>query len=183
MQPSENRNPNKAQEAELEAADQNAPAVNPFLAPPQNFERKFLVGQIPGVLGLSNGVQVSHGYLAVETGGTEVRIRRTPTDANLLLKTMAGQIPIETEVPLSKEQLAKLWPLTEGRRVSKVTHHLSVADLPVTLDLFEGQLKWLRIAEIEFPNRATCEEFTPPPWFGREVTDIAAYRHSNLARE
>lgn len=183
MQHSENRNPNKALEADLEAADLNTPPADLLPPPPQKFERKFLVGQIPAVLGLANGMRISQGYLAVETGGTEVRIRRTPTEAKLLLKTMAGQIPIETEVALTKEQVATLWPLTEGRRMSKVTHHLDVADFPVTLDMFEGQLNWLRIAEIEFPNRSTCEEFTPPPWFGREVTDIAAYRQSNLARE
>jgi adenylate cyclase len=150
---------------------------------PQTFERKFLVGDLPKVLGLNDGKQVSQGYLAVEPGGSEVRIRRSPDGGALCVRTGSGKNQVETEVALTKEQLDTLWPLTEGRRMSKVTYQIGVEETPVSLDIYEGQLNWLRIAEAEFKNRALAESFTPPPWFRREVTDLPAYRHSNLARE
>jgi adenylate cyclase len=151
--------------------------------PPKKVERKFLVTEIPKVLNLAAGVRVEQGYLAVERDGSEVRIRRTKKAAALLVKNAAGPAQVEVEVPLSGEQLAALWPLTEGRRMSKVTHKIDVAEVPFTLDMYEGQLDWLNIAEAEFPGPTAAEAFTPPPWFKREVSDLPAYRHSNLARE
>jgi len=151
--------------------------------PPARVERKFLVGEVPKVLGLRDGLRVSQGYLAVERDGSEVRIRKTDKGASLFVKNAAGKNQVEVEVPLSASQIEALWPLTEGRRMSKVTYQLDVADTPVTLDMYEGQLSWLHIAEAEFPGQTMAEAFTPPPWFKREVSDLPAYKHSNLARE
>jgi CYTH domain-containing protein len=158
-------------------------AVSAAYVPPVKVERKFLVAEVPKVLGLRDGVRVSQGYLAVEKDGSEVRIRKTDQGASLFVKNAAGKAQVEVEVPLTRDQINALWPLTEGRRMSKVTYQLDVADTPVTLDMYEGQLSWLHIAEAEFQGRAVAEAFTPPPWFKREVSDLPAYKHSNLARE
>lgn len=151
--------------------------------PPKKVERKFLVAEIPKVLGLAAGTRIEQGYLAVERDGSEVRIRKMAKSASLFVKSANGPGQVEVEVPLSTEQLAALWPLTEGRRMSKVTHKIDVAETPFTLDLYEGQLDWLQIAEAEFPGPTAAEAFTPPAWFKREVSDLPAYKHSNLARE
>lgn len=151
--------------------------------PPKKVERKFLVAEIPKVLGLAAGTRIEQGYLAVERDGSEVRIRKMAKSASLFVKSANGPGQVEVEVPLSNEQLAALWPLTEGRRMSKVTHKIDVAETPFTLDLYEGQLDWLHIAEAEFPGPTAAEAFTPPAWFKREVSDLPAYKHSNLARE
>lgn len=151
--------------------------------PPKKVERKFLVTDIPKVLNLEGGLRIEQGYLAVEKDGSEVRIRKTAKDASLFVKGPSGANQVEVEVVITKEQLAALWPMTEGRRMSKVTHKIDVAEIPFTLDRYEGQLDWLNIAEAEFPGPTAAEAFTPPLWFKREVSDLPAYRHSNLARE
>ncbi len=151
--------------------------------PPAKVERKFLVGEIPKVLGLAAGSRIEQGYLAVEKDGSEVRLRKAPKSASLFVKNAAGPGQVAVEVVLTAEQTAALWPLTEGRRMSKVSHKVDVADVPFTLDMYEGQLDWLKIAEAEFPGPTAAEAFTPPPWFTREVSDLPAYKHSNLARE
>lgn len=157
--------------------------LSPLHVAPLKVERKFLVGELPKVLNLNEGRHISQGYLAVENGGAEVRILRTGDKGTLCVKTGSGQNQMETEVPLSNEQLAALWPLTEGRRMSKVSYTVDIGETPVSLDMYEGQLSWLRIAEAEFKSYQSADNFTPPPWFHREVTDVHAYRHSNLARE
>jgi adenylate cyclase len=157
--------------------------LSPLHLTPAKVERKFLVGELPKVLNLNQGRQVSQGYLAVENGGAEVRILRTENKGTLCVKTGSGQNQAETEVPLTAEQLSALWPLTEGRRMSKVSFTVDIGETPVSLDLYEGQLSWLRIAEAEFKSHQSADNFSPPPWFHREVTDIHAYRQSNLARE
>ena len=160
-----------------------AAEISPVHAAPVRVERKFLVGELPKVLNLNQGRHVSQGYLAVEAGGAEVRILRTGDKGTLCVKTGSGQNQMETELPLTGEQLAALWPLTEGRRMSKVSYSVDIGETPVSLDMYEGQLSWLRIAEAEFKSYQSADNFSPPPWFHREVTDVHAYRHSNLARE
>jgi adenylate cyclase len=160
-----------------------AAELSPLHVPTIKVERKFLIGELPKVLNLNEGRHVSQGYLAVETGGAEVRILRTQNSGTLCVKTGSGQNQIETEVALTPEQLAALWPLTEGRRMSKVSYTVDVGETSVSLDMYEGQLSWLRIAEAEFKSYQSADNFSPPPWFHREVTDVHAYRHSNLARE
>lgn len=157
--------------------------LSPLHAAPVKVERKFLVGELPKVLNLNEGRHVSQGYLAVENGGAEVRILRTEDKGTLCVKTGSGQNQRETEVVLTAEQLAALWPLTEGRRMSKVSYAVDIGETPVSLDMYEGQLSWLRIAEAEFKSYQSADSFSPPTWFHREVTDVHAYRHSNLARE
>lgn len=178
---------------ERRSADETGPVLSthpetgaeltPLHLAPLRVERKFLVGELPKVLNLNEGRHVSQGYLAVETGGAEVRILRTGNKGTLCVKTGSGQNQTETEVPLSAEQLAALWPLTAGRRMSKVSYTVDVGETPVSLDMYEGQLSWLRIAEAEFKSHQSADSFSPPSWFHREVTDVHAYRHSNLARE
>jgi CYTH domain-containing protein len=157
--------------------------LSPLHLAPVKVERKFLVGELPKVLNLNEGRHVSQGYLAVENGGAEVRIRRTGNSGTLCVKTGSGQNQMETEVSLTAEQLSALWPLTEGRRMSKISYTVEIGETPVSLDMYEGQLSWLRIAEAEFKSHQSADNFSPPAWFHREVTDIHAYRHSNLARE
>jgi adenylate cyclase len=157
--------------------------ISPLHTAPLKVERKFLVGELPKFLNLNEGRHVSQGYLAVESSGAEVRILRTGDKGMLCVKTGSGQNQAETELPLTAEQLAALWPLTEGRRMSKVSYTVDIDEIPVSLDMYEGQLSWLRIAEAEFKSFQSADNFSPPPWFHREVTDVHAYRHSNLARE
>ncbi len=159
------------------------PPQQPLHQPPLRVERKFLVGEVPRILRLEGGRQVAHGYLAVENSGTEVRVVRSGDESLLCVKTSRDGQFTETEIQLTPEQAAALWPLTEGRRMSKISYTVDVGETPVTLDMYEGQLNWLRIAEAEFKNFQSAENFSPPPWFQREVTDVHAYRHSNLARE
>lgn len=193
MQSSAQTKQNSDREVELEAlaevearrggrSKSGEPLPSAYL-PPARVERKFLLGEIPKVLGLAGGTRVEQGYLAVEKDGSEVRIRKTEKSGVLFVKNATGPGQVEVEVALTAEQTAALWPLTEGRRMSKISHKVDVADIPFTLDLYEGQLNWLRIAEAEFPGPTAAEAFTPPAWFKREVSDLVAYKHSNLARE
>ncbi len=55
------------------------------------------------------------------------------------------------------------------------------ADLTVEMDVFEGAYKGLILAEVEFPTEAAALAFTPPDWFGRDVTFTGEYSNSRLA--
>ena len=83
-----------AQQDQLPGQTPAAPASgepSPLHLTPLKVERKFLVGELPKVLNLNEGRQVSQGYLAVESGGAEVRILRAENKGTLCVKTGSGQ--------------------------------------------------------------------------------------------
>jgi CYTH domain-containing protein len=70
---------------------------------------------------------------------------------------------------------AVLWPVTEERRLEKLRY---VVDIGVSayVDVHLGQLEGLRTVEVEFGSVAEHDEFEPPDWFGREISDDRAYK-------
>jgi adenylate cyclase len=147
-------------------------------------ERKFLIAGDPEVEP-SKAWHIEQGYLALagDRGEAEVRLRRANDDLFLTVKGGTGQIRVEEEFPVDSEAFESLWPLTEGRRVSKTRHVFPHGDLEIELDVFEGALQGLRIAEVEFPDQNAADEFEPPGWFGDEVTGDRRYLNETLAME
>jgi adenylate cyclase len=143
-------------------------------------ERKFLVDRLPA--GLGDGEPIEQGYLAIAGDGVEVRIRRRGDDRTLTVKSGPGMQRTEEELALDERRFASLWPLTDGRRVSK-TRHLIALDggLTVELDVYAGDHDGLLTAEIEFSSVEASEAFAPPAWLGREVTGEARYANQALA--
>jgi adenylate cyclase len=145
-------------------------------------ERKFLVAEVPGDLGRHPSGRLRQGYLAVEAGGAEVRIRADDDSTVLTVKRGAGRTRAEEEVPIDRTAFDRLWPLTEGRRVEKVRHLVPAGDgLVLEVDVYEGDLAGLVVAEVEFPSEAAADAWAPPAWLGDEVTTDERYKNHRLA--
>ena len=82
---------------------------------------------------------------------------------------------------MSATQFEQLWPHTDGRRVSKTRYTLLVGEDTVELDRFEGALKGLLLVEVEFASLEEARRFTPPDWFGQEVTEDKRYKNKHLS--
>ena len=89
----------------------------------------------------------------------------------------------EREIKLSPKQFAALWPATAGRRLRKLRYEIPWRNLLIEIDIYRGKHAGLVVAEVEFPDRATCRKFKPPAWFGREVTGEKRYSNVRLANE
>jgi CYTH domain-containing protein len=145
-------------------------------------ERKFLVTRLPNDLDRHPARPIRQGYLAIEGGGNEVRVRQIGDATVLTVKRGGGRTRIEEEIPIEPAAFERLWPLTEGRRVVKTRHLVPLqGGLVVELDVYEGALAGLVTAEIEFPSEAASSAFSPPPWLGREVTGDVRYANQSLA--
>jgi adenylate cyclase len=145
-------------------------------------ERKFLVERLPEDLGRHPGDRIEQGYLALDAGsGTEVRLRRRAGQLTLTVKGAGGMARVEAELEPDEGQFEALWPLTEGRRVEKTRHVIPAGELRIELDVYEGALDGLVVAEVEFPSADAGASFDPPGWFGPEVTDDARYKNRALA--
>lgn len=145
-------------------------------------ERKFLVEQLPADLGTYPSDRIEQGYIAITEDGVEVRIRRYGDEAFLTIKSGGGEERLEEEIEIDDRRFRSLWPLTEGRRVSKRRYRIPYEHgALIELDVYNGALQGLLTAEVEFESVAAASAFAPPRWLGAEVTDEPAYKNKALA--
>lgn len=142
-------------------------------------ERKFLVSESPD-LDATESDEIEQGYLAVGPDG-EVRLRRKGERPLLTAKRGSGLARDEAEIELDGAQFDLLWPLTEGRRLRKRRHLIPHGDLEIELDVYEGDLGGLLVAEVEFPSEDEARAFEPPDWIGEDVTGDERYLNETLA--
>jgi adenylate cyclase len=147
-------------------------------------ERKFLVEAAPEWLGECESRLIEQGYLALEDEG-EVRIRIVDggREALLSVKRGRGLNREEVTVELAEEQAEPLWPLTEGRRLRKRRYLAERDGGPGVweIDVYEGGLRGLITAELEFESEAEAEGLEPPAWIERELTGEPGYQNRALA--
>ncbi|MFO7714533.1 CYTH domain-containing protein [Desulfosarcina sp.] len=144
-------------------------------------ERKFLVDHLPAALAELTGSAIRQGYIIVAEGGVELRIRQKQARFFQTIKAGEGLSRTEIEIELSQGQFQQLWPHTEGRRVSKTRYTVPVGDHTAELDAFAGELTGLFLVEVEFPSESASRHFSPPDWFGAEVTEDRRYKNKQLA--
>jgi|SRR5579863_5737554 len=151
--------------------------------PGVEIERKWLVPERPPfALGPPPPDGIQQGYLTIGVGGDETRVRRRGERCFLTVKAGAGLVRSEYEVELSREQFEALWPATEGKRLEKQRYKLQTDDGHlIELDVYEGDLAGLIVAEIEFDDPWRATAFVAPYWFGLDVTDDPAYKNQRLA--
>jgi adenylate cyclase len=142
-------------------------------------ERKFLVPEPPELDGTESD-EIEQGYLAIGADG-EVRLRRKGEKLLLTVKRGSGISRDEAEVELEREAFERLWPLTEGRRLHKRRYVVLLGDLGIEVDVYEGDLEGLVIAEVEFASEEEARRFEPPDWLGEEATGDERYLNETLA--
>jgi adenylate cyclase len=147
----------------------------------REIERKFLVKWLPGNLKQSRSFVIEQGYLATESAGRQVRLRKTDRAASLTFKVGRGSHREEREIKLTPKQFAALWPGTAGRRLRKVRYEIPWDNVRIEIDIYRGRHAGLVVAEVEFPDSASCRRFKAPWWFGREVTGEKRYSNVRLA--
>ena len=89
----------------------------------------------------------------------------------------------EYNLPLTKSGYEHLLTKADGRIITKKRYVIPLEDnLKLELDIFEGDLAPLVIAEIEFPDEETARGYQPPEWLGEDVTYSVLYHNSTLSR-
>jgi CYTH domain-containing protein/CHAD domain-containing protein len=146
-------------------------------------ERKFVVSAVPEWLDRCPATRIEQGYLAISED-SEVRLRRRGPDLTLTVKRGHGEVRVEREVAIDSEQFARLWPATEGLRLVKRRHLVELSGddgLCAEVDVYEGELEGLVVAEIEFDGEEESRGFEPSAWIGAEVTGDERYANQTLA--
>jgi adenylate cyclase len=142
-------------------------------------ERRFLVASDAwrdAALGRQRLVQ---GYLAREDG-VSVRLRLNGSGARLTIKGPGGLSRPEFEYNVPRDDAQQMIEqLCAGRSLAKTRHIVPHGGLRWEVDVFEGVLAGLVIAEVELP--APDHPVALPPWVGREITGDHRYANAVLA--
>ncbi|WP_075720743.1 CYTH domain-containing protein [Roseburia sp. 499] len=144
-------------------------------------ERKFLIDTLPETLSQYPFRQLEQGYLCTEP---VVRIRREDDDYYLTYKSKGLMVREEYNLPLTKDAYEHLLPKVDGIVISKKRYLIPLTEkLTIELDVFEGELAPLLLAEVEFETEEEANAFVPPEWFGEDVTYSSKYHNSTLSRK
>ena len=155
-------------------------------------ERKYLVSHLPENLGQYEHTEIEQAYLCTSP---TVRIRRYGETYILTVKERLRLDSTaihnrEEEFALSPESYNRLLSKCDSGRVSKTRYRIDLrqqtgqeqyAGLVAELDIFHGRHNGLVLVEVEFPNTEKANGFTPPDWFGEDVSTDPCYRNSFLA--
>lgn len=144
-------------------------------------ERKFLVKEPPLDYLSWKCITIQQGYLAFGSDNSEVRIRSLDKKYYQTVKTGFGLTRSEIEIEITEQQFKTLWPATEGKRVIKNRYLKNQNSHLIELDIYEEKLSGLIIVEVEFSSEKESEEFSPPSWFDREITNDPNYTSRKVA--
>lgn len=155
-------------------------------------ERKYLVDldKLTGKVDLDDvkHADLRQGYVATGADGSETRVRSINGERFELTVKTPGMIERgERTVTITRELFDGMWEQTEGKRTEKTRYYLPFGKYTIELDVYKGHLTGLATAEVEFDGRGDdarlkAATFTPPEWFGADVSEDARYKNRNLAQ-
>ena len=141
-------------------------------------ERKFTIKKVPDLSAFSF-LKIEQAYLNVDP---VIRIRRQNEEYYLTYKGKGMMSREEYNLPLNKESFYHLLDKVDGQIIKKTRYLIPFENDTIELDVFEGSLKPLIIAEVEFKSERDAYDFIPPEWFDEDVTMNHRYHNSYLSR-
>ena len=143
-------------------------------------ERKYLIKNTPDNLSDFPCRIMEQGYLNTDP---VIRIRKDNDNYELTYKSKGLMVREEYNLPLTKEAYGHLLSKIDGRLIKKRRYMLPLGGgLTAELDIFEGELAPVILAEVEFPDEDSAFSFIPPNWFGEDVTFSGKYHNSFLSQ-
>lgn len=142
-------------------------------------ERKFLIKELPDSWDSYPHRQLEQGYLCT---GPVVRIRKDNEKYELTYKGKGMMVREEHNLPLTKEAYEHLKSKIDGRLICKKRYLIPYQEYTIELDVFEGDLAPLLLAEVEFPSEDAANAFVAPDWFAEDVTFSKLYHNTFLSQ-
>ena len=145
-------------------------------------ERKFKVKSKKFISLSHKVVNMKQGYLSKDNN-LSVRIRISDKKSYLCIKgpsSKSGISRFEFEKKISLFEGRKLLKLCLPRIIFKKRYLIEYQNQLFEVDVFEGFLKGLILAEIEL--NAESQQIYLPDWIGEEVTGIKSFYNSQLSK-
>ena len=141
-------------------------------------ERKFLIESIPFDLNAYKCLHLEQGY--INTSPT-VRIRKEDDEYYLTYKSSGLLSREEYNLPLDEKSYYHMRDKVDGHLITKLRYLIPFGKYTIELDVFEAPFAPLVYAEVEFETEDEAISFTPPEWFGQDVTYDKSYTNAALS--
>lgn len=152
-------------------------------------ERRYLLPSLPPALSTGSAALVEERYLA----GTRLNLRRSISPR--ALATGAGpELVLWQEMRAASDRTARVTLLGQltpaqydafarlpGDVLVWRRYDAEVSGWPCTVDVFEGELAGLVVAQVAFDSAREAEQFEPPPSAVAEVTADGRFTEESLA--
>ena len=150
-------------------------------------ERKYLLNKdnIPFTLKDYPSHVIEQAYLCTEP---VVRVRKEDDNYYMTYKGKGLNVREEYNLPLTADAYTHLLKKADGNIITKTRYLIPLQnnnlnkDLLIELDVFEGKFEGLYLAEVEFSSEEDADAFTPPDWFGEDVTLDGTYHNSRMSQ-
>ncbi len=120
-------------------------------------------------------------YYTMIFGDSEERMRKINGSYFRTLKSGRGLLRDEAETRSNKKAFNDKKKTRIGSVIRKTRYKLPYAGFQIEIDVFEGSLRGLVVAEVEFRSNRSARSFSPPSWFSREITYDDRYTNRSLA--
>ena len=148
---------------------------------PMEIERKFTINYLPDNIKSVTKITQKHIFKDMVCS---IRVRRSInmyTGEKIFTHTIKARTEnlekysiCELERNITEEEYNKSRPFRGSRTIQKYRCVVPIQDgLKVEIDVFEGWLKGLIIAEVEFKSSKQAEDFKMPNWFGGPLENKA----------
>ena len=129
---------------------------------------------------IERSIAIRQFYLAV-SGNRSIRIRISDSSIARLTLKFGSHLPVreefEYDIPLA--EALDMLPYAVGELIEKTRHHFRHGGYLYEVDVFEGRLDGLIVAELETEDEVPLAAL--PGWIGREVTGDMRYSNAMLA--
>jgi CYTH domain-containing protein len=145
----------------------------------QEIERKFLPAHDGWKSSVVKSARIRDGLVAI-FNGRKARVRVIEDHATIALKGAQRGVKrseFEYAIPLSDAEEI-LRTMCDDRILEKVRNYVPYAGLTWEIDVYDGILEGVVIAEVEFDREDRVLEL--PDWVGREITGDLRYSKFNL---
>ncbi len=141
-------------------------------------ERKFLCNKPAFELSAYKKTNIIQYYVSTEP---VIRIRKSNDSFFLTIKSKGSVSRQELEMEISEKEFNNLVKITDKAPISKIRYFIPLENsLTAELDIYNGSLSGLFTVEVEFESLEEAENFTPPEWFGKDVSEDNRYKNSSL---
>lgn len=143
-------------------------------------EKKFLVKSIPLELENYRKSVITQGYISTSP---VIRIRQKNKQYYLTCKSKGLMAREEFEIEITSNEYMNLAKKVDNNLIEKTRYYIPLENnLVIELDIFNGILKGLVVAEVEFSSIEEANDFIAPDWFSEEVTHDVRYHNSYLCQ-
>ncbi|MDR3703428.1 MAG: hypothetical protein P4L56_27515 [Candidatus Sulfopaludibacter sp.] len=145
-------------------------------------ERRYLVERLPGAAGIGRTRRIVDRYIE----GTTLRLRKQSEEGRPVVRKFTQKIPARsagaqqgfiTSMYVTEAEYGVLANLP-AKTLCKTRYSVP----PFGIDVFEGALEGLLLAEAEFDSAAAADALAIPPFLSREVSDDDRFTGGRLVR-